>query len=140
MDKDVIRLDVEKPEKTIEQEINESVAAAIGDLGTAHNYKTYETDTDVDAGEGVAMPTGVVTSTLAELMLIKNEPYDSRFVPGTLLYVSKDAEADGTTKWPIMTSEGVEVGYSAVINPGRPATVEEAMVKLKYDIQPLSNG
>lgn len=112
----------------------------LGDLADVYYFNSFETATGITAGKGTVAVIGPYNDNLIEVEILSNSPYDSRFVPGTKLYVDKDADLNSPTPIPVKNSSGVAVGYSVKLSDKREAYVEEELDMLKRRVAALENA
>ena len=130
----VNKIEVREPEKSPEQKMNESIQKAVGNLGTAYDFTSWTPDGADQHGYGVVIATGEKVSDMFELEIVKNSNANPAFAPGVKVYVDDDIVLDGKTLTPLKDNTGTELGVSVKVQPGRAASVEEAMIKMKVDI------
>lgn len=70
-------------------------------------------DPTVEWGSGTAETTGNVVEGMAEIEILTNEPVESYV--GQKVYIDKDADPDGTTKYPLYDGEGQALGIVVTI-------------------------
>lgn len=118
--------------------------ARFGDLTDVYNYISYDTSgsTPVQAAQGTAAVLGPYNDSLIEIELLSNLNPDERFLPGTKVYVSKDANFDSGDLIPVLDSSGepVGAGYSVWLTAKREASVEEELWMLKQRVSALENA
>ena len=90
--------------------------------GAAFNFTSYSADGQTEYGTGVAVTTGQAAKFgddwYAEVEVTANEA-DASWV-GRKFFIKADAEADGTTKYPLLDAEGQRIEVSVSITEAQP--------------------
>lgn len=118
--------DKERVEEQEKAQKKAYILAAVENLGSAYEFKSYAADGETQIGEGVVVATGNIVNEKQEVLLLKNDPDIAEFAPGTKFYSPADTPTDGTL-FPVYNAAGEDTGMKLSITKVRAVGIVEVM-------------
>lgn len=123
---------VDRTDVYVKDEIDDIIGGdlTIVDQYSKYSFTSYSSISGNEWASGIAQLTGVVSGDLTEIVVLENT--EDGFV-GQKFFIPTNAQADGSTKYPLYNSEKEDTGIQVAVTKQSDTTYKSATIKQYID-------